>query len=98
MSLMEEREIKKRLPAELHARFDDLLSNVADEYSDRGFNEAVREIANGTFTHPALEDIQARYEYLRKSGQWQRDTTGDLYVRGFEDAMKVLGLLPMVGP
>lgn len=62
---------------------------------DKAYN---RGYAEGKKSVPSFEAIQARYEYLRKSGQWQRETTGDLYVRGFEDAMKVLGLLPMVGP
>lgn len=66
---------------------------------DRSYNRGYAAgYASGKESVPSLEAIQARYEYLRKSGQWQKETTGDLYVRGFEDAMKVLGLLPMVGP
>jgi hypothetical protein len=72
------------------AAYDDGYDDGVEDQRERAEHEADQSVA--------LEAIQARYEYLRKSGQWQRETTGDLYVRGFEDAMKVLGLLPMVGP
>lgn len=77
---------------------------------DRSYNRGYAAgYASGKEAVPSLEAIQARYEYLRKGGKWQMDLAAGLdgdvrhyaeesYLRGFEDAMKVLGLLPMVVP
>ena len=43
------------------------------------------------------KELKTRYEYLKHGGEWQRQVdhaTQDRYVAGFEDAMKVLGVLP----
>ena len=73
------------------------MTNEFDRSYNRGYAAGY---ASGKETVPSLEAIQARYEYLRLGGQWHRRTvdTEDAYLAGFEDAMKVLGLLPMVGP
>lgn len=44
----------------------------------------------------AKYDLQARYEYLKHGGEWQRvgDEAPSEYTRGFLDAMKTLGVLP----
>lgn len=34
-----------------------------------------------------------RLAYLEMGGEWHRETTGDLYVQGFKDALKTLGVL-----
>ena len=39
--------------------------------------------------------LEARLEYLTKGGKWQvNDVAGNIYVEGFEDAMRCLGLRP----
>ena len=40
-----------------------------------------------------VEEALARYVYLQNGGEWHRETTGDLYVQGFKDALKTLGVL-----
>jgi hypothetical protein len=41
---------------------------------------------------PVKEGIE-RLRYLEHGGEWHRETTGDLYVQGFKDALKTLGVL-----
>lgn len=82
------------------------MTNEFDRSYNRGYAAGY---ASGKKAVPSLEAIQTRYEYLRKGGKWQMDIAEGLdgdarhsaeesYLRGFEDAMKVLGLLSMVGP
>lgn len=49
--------------------------------------------AAGLKARPEIKDAKERLAYLQNGGEWHRETTGDLYVEGFKDALKTLGVL-----
>lgn len=49
--------------------------------------------AAGLKARPEIKDAKERLYYLQQGGEWQRDTEGDLYVAGFQDALKTLGVI-----
>jgi hypothetical protein len=73
--------------------FEEPIEEALEEAEEVGFNDAVREIANGEYAHPLVTEALERLAYLQNGGEWHRETTGDLYVQGFKDALKTLGVL-----
>lgn len=75
---------------------NDAFEGALEEAEERGFSEAVKEIANGEFEHPLVTELKARLQYLRLGGSWDMLTTESraTYIAGFEDAMKTLGVKP----
>lgn len=51
---------------------------------------------------PKAKELQARYQYLKHGGEWQRDllpsdefaSPADNYAAGFLDAMRTIGVKP----
>lgn len=75
---------------------DDALEEALEEANACGFDAAVSEIADGSFEHPRLKDLRERFHYLKLGGEWDLLTTDarNVYLAGFEDAMKTLGVKP----
>lgn len=66
----------------------DEKSKLDTDY-ERGFEA-------GEKTRPDLAALRARYIYLKLGGEWDLLTTDarNVYLAGFEDAMKTLGVKP----
>lgn len=62
-----------------------------DEGYDSGYEAGVK-------AQPDKNELRTRYEYLRLGGDWQTYLKSaadrELYLAGFEDAMRVLGVTP----
>lgn len=68
-----------------------------DEGYDEGYEDGLRD-GNAEAREDAdpplpVEDALTRLAYLQTGGEWHRETTGDLYVEGFKDALKTLGVI-----
>lgn len=63
-----------------------------DEGYEAGFKEA-EDAAEDAAKEIYVEAAEARLAYLQNGGEWHRETTGDLYVEGFKDALKTLGVI-----
>ena len=57
-----------------------------DEGYDLGYESGLK-------ARPEIKDAKERLYYLQQGGEWQRDTEGDPYVAGFQDALKTLGVI-----
>ena len=73
--------------------YEEAIEEALEEAEEAGFNDAVREIASGEYEHPLVTESLKRLAYLQNGGEWHRETTGDLYVEGFKDALKTLGVI-----
>lgn len=73
--------------------YADAIYAALEEAEEAGFNKAVQEIASGEYEHPRVTEALKRLAYLQTGGEWHREATGDLYVEGFKDALKTLGVL-----
>lgn len=79
------------------------LEGALEEAYDEGVAEAHEEyLANG-LSEKSVKEIQARYEYLKHGGEWQRDLVpvavnrdnkAENYLAGFLDAMNTIGVKP----
>ena len=68
-----------------------------DEGYDEGYEDGLRdgeaEAKEDLPPQLPVEDALTRLAYLETGGEWHRETTGDLYVEGFKDALKTLGVI-----
>lgn len=78
--------------------YGEAVDAALEEAYEEGFDEGVdhgvaigREQAENK-TYLNVDDAKKRLHYLRHGGEWQRDTEGDPYVAGFQDALKTLGV------
>ncbi len=79
-------------------------SACCDKAYDDGFDDGCAESAEmldkDKLDSQLADELKRRYEYLKRGGRWQIDPDiGDYehaedYVRGFLDAMRVLGVKP----
>lgn len=62
---------------------------------DEGYESGYKQ---GAAEAPSKQELLARYEYLRLGGEWQTDfgktSLRDVYLAGFEDAMRAAGVKP----
>lgn len=78
---------------ELYAALDDVIDEAYDDGYNEGFDEAeARELAASK--GKVSERLRERLTYLQLGGGFHRETTGDLYIQGFLDAMATLGVKP----
>ena len=89
---MNEDEFKKQLTEEQREDFEALLDDAYQEGNEEGYEDGLKE---GRSDYGNAEGVlKERLAYLSLGGEWQRETTGDLYLRGFMDAMETLGFKP----
>ena len=93
---MNEDEFKKQLTEEQREDFEALLDDAYQEGNEEGYEDGLKEGRSdyGADYGDAKDVLKARLAYLSLGGEWQRETTGDLYLRGFMDAMETLGFKP----
>ena len=91
---MNEDEFKKQLTEEQREDFEALLDDAYQEGNEDGYNEGLYDGASDDDYGNAEGVLKERLAYLSLGGEWQRETTGDLYLRGFMDAMETLGFKP----
>lgn len=60
---------------------------------DEGYEMGFKSGFNTRKDSEPAKDALKRLHYLEHGGEWHRETTGDLYVQGFKDALKTLGVI-----
>lgn len=66
------------------------MTSEYDKAYNSGYAKGHRDATEESEDKKAALD---RLNYLQSGGGWHRETTGDLYVQGYIDALKTLGVL-----
>lgn len=85
-------------PEKMERLFQD-IEKLLDAAYEEGFKDGQEEERDGrkdALNRTDLDNLQARFGYLQKGGEWQTylksPSDRDVYMAGFRDAMEALGL------
>lgn len=78
-------------------RLNELVEAALDEAAQAEYDAAIKDMDSDLEVGiGAQKSLRERFNYLKLGGSWLKygTTDADLYLAGFEDAMKTLGVKP----